>query len=63
MDVLKIPKGTHFVGSKWVFTIKYRSDGKVERYKARLVAKGFSQKYVERYKARPMPTGRILLMR
>lgn len=27
------------IGCKWVFTIKYRADGTVERYKSRLVAK------------------------
>ncbi|GJZ17671.1 ribonuclease H-like domain-containing protein [Tanacetum coccineum] len=32
------------IGSKWVFRIKYKSNGEVERYKAKLVAKGFSQK-------------------
>ncbi|GJT21609.1 ribonuclease H-like domain-containing protein [Tanacetum coccineum] len=32
------------IGSKWVFRIKYKSNGEVERYKARLVGKGFSQK-------------------
>ncbi|GJY33132.1 ribonuclease H-like domain-containing protein [Tanacetum coccineum] len=32
------------IGSKWVFRIKCKSNGEVERYKARLVAKGFSQK-------------------
>jgi len=31
------------VGCKWVFRIKRRSDGIIERYKARLVAKGFHQ--------------------
>lgn len=31
------------VGSKWVFRIKRRSDGSIERYKARLVTKGFHQ--------------------
>ena len=31
-------------GSKWVFKVKYKSDGKVEHFKARLVAKGYAQK-------------------
>ncbi|GKC85809.1 ribonuclease H-like domain-containing protein [Tanacetum coccineum] len=35
------------IGSKWVFRIKYKSNGEVERYKVRLVAKGFDQKEVQ----------------
>ncbi|XP_074361424.1 uncharacterized protein LOC141701687 [Apium graveolens] len=37
-------KTMNIVVCKWVFHIKRRADGSIERYKARLVAKGFNQK-------------------
>jgi histone deacetylase 1/2 len=33
------------IDCKWVYKIKRRSDGTIDRYKARLVAKGFKQRY------------------
>ena len=39
------PKGKNIVGCKWVYKIKRKADGTVDRYKARLVAKGFKQQY------------------
>jgi hypothetical protein len=44
-ELVKLPTGKKPVGCKWVYTVKYRADGSIERYKARLVAKGYTQTY------------------
>ncbi|EXB99402.1 Aspartate aminotransferase [Morus notabilis] len=33
------------VGCKWIFSLKYKSNGSLDRYKARFVAKGYTQTY------------------
>ena len=33
------------MGCRWIYTIKYKEDGSIERYKAKLVAKGYTQTY------------------
>jgi histone deacetylase 1/2 len=38
-------KGQNIVGCKWVYKLKRKGDGTIDRYKARLVAKGFKQRY------------------
>jgi hypothetical protein len=37
--------GQHVIDCKWVYKVKRKADGTVDRYKARLVAKGFKQQY------------------
>ena len=44
-DLVELPQGRKPVGCKWVFKVKHRIDGRVERFKGRLVAKGYAQKY------------------
>src|SRR5690606_27713775 len=45
----ELPKGKKAVSSRWIFTIKYLPNGKIDRRKTRLVARGFTQTYGEDY--------------
>lgn len=44
-DLVPLPKGKRPISCKWIFKVKYKADGSVERHKARLVVRGFTQKY------------------
>ncbi|GJZ50804.1 ribonuclease H-like domain-containing protein [Tanacetum coccineum] len=43
-DIVDLPKDKKAIRSQWIFKIKYKSSGEIDRYKARLVAQGFGQK-------------------
>ena len=42
-NIVDLPASKHAIGCKWVYKVKLKSDGTLERYKARLVAKGYNQ--------------------
>ncbi|CAM8972042.1 unnamed protein product [Rhodiola kirilowii] len=39
----ELPSDKTLVDCKWIYKVKFNSDGSIERYKARLVARGFTQ--------------------
>ncbi|XP_073270434.1 uncharacterized protein [Primulina huaijiensis] len=41
-DVVELPPAIKPIGCRWVYKIKLKSDGTVDRFKARLVAKGYT---------------------
>jgi len=39
------PSYRNIIGNKWVFRIKYNSNGNIKKYKSKLIAKGIAQKH------------------
>ncbi|KAL5737920.1 hypothetical protein ACOSP7_030681 [Xanthoceras sorbifolium] len=58
-----LPAGKTPIGCRWVYKIKLKSDGSIERYKTHLVAKGFTQLEGVDYQDAFSPTTKIIYVR
>jgi hypothetical protein len=56
--IVECPKDVKPIGCKWVYRIKYKENGEIDKYKARLVTKGFAQKEGIDYEETFAPTAK-----
>ncbi|XP_070044864.1 uncharacterized mitochondrial protein AtMg00820-like [Nicotiana tomentosiformis] len=42
-DLVPLPAGKKVIGCRWVYKVKHKADGSIERFKDRLVVKGNTQ--------------------
>lgn len=62
-ELVPKPRDVNHISCKWVYKIKRRTYGSIEKHKARLVARGFSQEYGLDYDETFSPVAKIKTVR
>lgn len=62
-ELTELPHGKGTIGSKWVYKIKLKLDGTVDRLKVRLVAKGYHQVVGVDYKHSFLPVAKLVTLK
>ena len=61
-ELVPKPHDADLITCKWVYKVKKKADGKIDRHKARLVARGFSQQYGRDYNETFSPVARMVTL-
>ncbi|KAF3654201.1 Photosystem II CP47 reaction center protein [Capsicum annuum] len=62
-DMVDRPTNATIIGSRWVYSVKMKADGSLDRCKARLVAQGYKQEYGIDYEETFAPVAKMTPVR